>query len=431
MSTHCRIDRQSFQQLLASAFAVQDSGMDTESLSALLKLQRSIATGELDMDRAMSQVAERARNVANATGTAIALLQGDQLVYRAGSGSAAAYVGRRVTAILTSSVHSQARGEILRVENARTDGRIEASICRAFGANSLLILPIYRERAMAGVLEVLFDEAHGFQDRELQTYRLLAGLVEEAMFRDAQLDQKNALATQPTTVLHAIDLITSEMEKFRGDENSAPGPAGKGGIDRVYAEVKGGIDQVYAEVRTTAGKLSAALQSAKVTARAMLRVKRASVDKLLWNVAAAGVATALAIAGWIAYDRHAQPPADASAQPRSNAAGQQAASAPATLSRADLISQPQTAAGEMQDTRAAAFKRVRIGLNEVDYIADDVTIRDFTPEPAPPRIRIGGRRVDFGEDVTVRYFASKPDVSLTLPVSTAPRSADRSLPVSK
>lgn len=392
--------------------------MDTESLTALLELQRTIATGELDMDRAMYQVAERARSVANATGTAVALLQGDQLVYRAGSGSAAAYIGRRVTAILTSSVHSQARGEILRVENARTDGRIEASICRAFGANSLLILPIYRERAMAGVLEVLFDEAHGFQDRELQTYRLLAGLVEEAMFRDAQLDQKNALATQATTVLHAIDLITSEMQKFRGDEKSAPGPARKGGIA-----------QVYAEVRTTAGKLSAALQSAKAAARAMLRVKRASVDKLLWNVAAAGVATALAIAGWIAYDRPAQSPADASAQPRSNA-GQQAGSAPATLSPANLISQPQAAAGGMQDTRAAAFKRVRIGLNEVDYITDDVTIRDFMPKPAPPRIRIGGRRVDFGEDVTVRYFASKPDVSLT-PVSTAPRSADRSLPVSK
>ncbi len=219
MSTHSYVDRESFQTLLANAFAVQESGMDTQSLSALLELQRWIGAGELDVDRAMQQVADSARHVANAAGTAIALLEGDQLVYRAGSGCAATYVGRHMTAIFSASARSQGKDEILRVENAQTDARIEAAICREFGANSLLILPIYRDCAVAGVLEILFGEAHAFRDRELRTYRLMAGLVEEAMFPDADLDHKMHLAKQPTTVLHAIELITSQMRELRLESN--------------------------------------------------------------------------------------------------------------------------------------------------------------------------------------------------------------------
>ena len=71
--------------------------------------------------------------------------------------------------------------KILRVEDAQTDTRIEAAVCRQFGANSLLILAIVRENGIAGVLEILFSEAHSFQDPELRTYRLMVGLIEQAI----------------------------------------------------------------------------------------------------------------------------------------------------------------------------------------------------------------------------------------------------------
>ena len=66
--------------------------MDSQSLSAIVEVQRLIAKGELDVDGAMHLIVDCARNVANATGVAIGLLKGDQLVYRAGSGSAATYI---------------------------------------------------------------------------------------------------------------------------------------------------------------------------------------------------------------------------------------------------------------------------------------------------------------------------------------------------
>src|SRR5260370_14181251 len=178
MATHSSFDPESLQIILSNAFAVQESGMDAESRTAIFELKRAVATGEADLDRAMDLIAVRARNVANATGIAIGLLKGDQLVYRAGSGSGVTYVGRHVMATLCVAGHNVASGEILRVENAQTDRRIEAAICRQFGAHSLLILPIYHDGTMAGVLDGPFDEAPPVRHSGVRTHRLLAALVE-------------------------------------------------------------------------------------------------------------------------------------------------------------------------------------------------------------------------------------------------------------
>ena len=388
MSTDPSLDRASFEKFLASAFAVQSSGLDTESLSALVELQRSISTGETDLAQAMHLVAERARTVANATGVAVAQLIGNQLVYRAGSGNASSYIGRHVTAVLSASAPDEARGEILRVENAQSDTRIEAEVCRLYGANALLIVPIYRDHAVAGVLEVFFSEAHIFADREVLTYRAMARLVEETMRADLlgerkkleqkKLEQKKATAAQ----LEALPLIVqpagSPVDRLRGADETAVPPE-----------------------------------------------MRLALNNLRRNVAAAGLAAALVIAGWIAYRHRLASHTNAASTQRSTAAPEQAAGKPSLASnRAD---NPETSTSVTAGTKApgSGFRRVRVGQNEVDYIAEDVTIRHFT-NPARPQMAVGEQRVNFGNDVTVRYFGPRPPVTPQIqPVPAAERSVER------
>jgi len=379
MSTDPSLDRASFERFLASASAVQRSGLDSQSLSTLVELHRSITTGEPDLDRTVHMVAERARTVANASGIAVGQLVGNELVYRAGSGSAANYVDRHVPAVLSGSAPNETRGEILRVENAQADTRIEAEVCRLFGANALLIVPIYREHAVAGVLEIFFSEAHTFQDREVLTYRVMARMVEEAMFPAAQLEQKKAAATQLTAQPHAVEPTASPVQKLQGDDESVNPP-----------------------------------------------VQRAAPGKLRWNVAAAGLVAVLVIVGWLVHHHRLAIPTDASSLQPSNAIQEQVSLKPSSAS--DGTSSPEASADGSADRKAAGsgFKRVRVGPNEVDYIADDVTIRHFAPRPARPQMLVGEKRVDFGKDVTVRYFVSKPPVaSQAQPVPAAERSADR------
>jgi hypothetical protein len=98
------------------------------------------------------------------------------------------------------------------------------------------------------------------------------------------------------------------------------------------------------------------------------------------------------------------------------------------------LSGTRTATSRARDSRAplSAFRRARVGENEVNYIAEGVTIRLFTPRPTPAQVPHLIRQLNIGQDVTVRYFAYKPELApQTRPDSAAAQSVERSLPTSK
>jgi len=400
MSALPSFDRETLQQLLASAYAVQESHLDNRALSAIMEIQRMVMKGELDAEGAMRLIAESAQEVAHATGVSIGQLHGDQLVYRAASGSTAAYMGRQVTASLTVAAAGRARREILRVEDAETDTRIEAAICRQFGARALLILPIYHDRSVAGVLEVLFSEPHTFEDREVSAYRLMAAQIEMAMNHAARLDREKVEQKQvdPKEVeqkslvpaaSHAIRLITLERDQYQ--------------------------------------------PPAAVAATFARRAKE--VTWLRWrNLAVAAVVVVLGFTGWITYSGHrAASPSESSAPPGLNTVDQPVpfqASRPTQASKTSAV-QPVPAPEKMAGRSRPTPRRVRVGENEVDYINDDVTVRLFTNKPAVQRKPLNhGQVAHIGDDVTVRYFTPQPAAThQAWPVGSTPHAGSSSSPV--
>jgi hypothetical protein len=137
--------------------------------------------------------------------------------------------------------------------------------------------------------------------------------------------------------------------------------------------------------------------------------KRVPLYKHRWRM---GVATLLLIASWIAYrDRTPALPLDASAVLRSNAIEQQVSLVPGRLGPANGMSKPQTAPARREEARRVAGTTpqwVRVGNNELDYVAKDVTVRYFTPKPLARHVPVGDIYVvHIGEDVTVRYLTPK------------------------
>ena len=391
MNSHSRLDREWFQTLLSNAFTVQESGLETQSLSAFVEIERMIAAKQPDVDRAMQRTADRARAIANASGVAIALLQRDQLVYRAGSGSAAQNMGRQLPAVLSVSAHNQPQTEIVRVENAQSDTRIEGAICRQFGAMALLIVPVYRERTVAGVLEVLFDEAHDFQHGEVRAYHLMAGLVGEALSRDVCLQGRKAPAAQPALVPNSGSQIPVEAPMFRLLSES--------------------------EFNRSIGRIFEAASRAAVGMSVLWRSPRAAFR---CSLVAVPVSLVLVISSWIAYDRHT--PSVDSALSTSNVPGPPPAY---ILKKSTDGDQPQSTAHEAgAGSTSSPFQPTRLGKNEIDSVADDVTIRHFNNIPATAPARRWNRQIDIGEDVTVHYFASRAKLQ---PASAVQTSAEPSL----
>jgi TonB family protein len=79
MSNYSTIDRESLQKVLTSAFAVQQSQKDSQSLSAIVEAGRLVMHGELDVDEAMHLTVDRTRQVANTAGVTVDALGGVQL----------------------------------------------------------------------------------------------------------------------------------------------------------------------------------------------------------------------------------------------------------------------------------------------------------------------------------------------------------------
>jgi putative methionine-R-sulfoxide reductase with GAF domain len=415
MNSRSTVDRETFQRLLASAFAVQESQIDRKSLSAILDVQRLVASGKLDVGGAMHSVVESARTVANASGVAIGLLRGHQLTYQAGSGTSAACVGQHVTASLTVSATTKGGREILRVENAQADNRIEADICRQFGASALLILPIYHERAVAGVLDIRFGEPHSFQDREVRTYQLMAEQIEAAIFQSAQPEQKKQLAADlpiPMDVPLSSEALVDELPdapEFWMGESSVPSL-----LERCAER----YESALAAVR----ELPTFKQSATFAMTVLQRAKKLATKRAtgltgpnrLRYAALGSAGVALAIAGWMVYTgHHPASSLESSTLPKSTAVdpSEKLAKHPGRAGdHPELIAR--------KDVRRARIvrKRVRIGDSDVEYFGDDVTVRWFTARTAKQRTRVAKSRVThIGDDVTVRYF-SQPQPAV-VPVS--------------
>lgn len=381
MSAHSNLNRDAFQSFLANAYAMQTSGLDTRSLSALVEMQQFITGDEFELHRAMLMMAEHVVKVCNASGGAIALLEGNELVYRAGSGSAANDVGRHVPAVL-SVCASDARKEILKVENAECDSRVEAEVCRQFGVSSILMLPIYKKQVLVGVLQVQFTDAHAFLDRELRAYRLMLNLLEDAILREQNQQPSGASIT-----VEQIARDSVHSQESQSTQAATP-----------LVVAVGQTLRAADNLRKRAKKLNWKMASLSDPGiwKQIDRLAKAQ----FWQVATCvAVSVMLAIATWTVYRSHSAATTNVPALSTDRVSRQEL---PGKLLSAGMKEEQLGNGAKLTTAKASAFKRVRIRPDEVDYLAEDVTIRTFS---AIPRIHELENEVRIGDDVTVRYFA--------------------------
>lgn len=382
MSVAPQFDGDPFQLRLALAFILQETGIEAHSLYAFVRIQHLIANHENDSNDIMQMIAERAGDVAHAAGIGIALLEGERLVYRAGVGMAAASMDKNLTAVLSASADGHPRTEILRVENTETDSRIEADICRQFGASALLMLPIHQGRISAGVLAVLFTAPHTFRDREVRTYQLMARLVGESTSHQVEekVDYKRT-ATQ-STVPQAVLRMTAELQKAPRRQ-SVRDPERRTGI-------------VGASPAAVVRDWSSCWNLLRAGPLMRQAFRRASLNKIYWKLGSVPIMIVLiAVCGWIAY-RHRPLPVSDSAIPRVSPAELQV---PPSLTPEK---QPKVQRGARNNPLKSAFKRKRIGENEVDYVTDDVTVRQFGPTSALKERRSRNEQTAIRSDISER-----------------------------
>ena len=255
------LDAESFQKLLAAAYVLQEhndqlldvnTGMDrsatapappqpeehfdqpelaesappsdyTETLAEIMAIQQQIQMSHMDLPDAMHLIADRARHITRAAGVAIGLLEENILVYRAASGIAQDRIGARVQSSSCLSARCLNQGESERCPDVSRDSAVDRALCGMYGIRALVAVPIFYEGKIVGSLELYFSAPNAFQENDVRTAQLMAGLVTEGKAQAAEAEWRHGLASERATMLDALTRFKPELEQLQSEPKTSSG----------------------------------------------------------------------------------------------------------------------------------------------------------------------------------------------------------------
>ena len=146
-------------------------------------------------------IAQRAQAFTNASGTAIALSEGntEELTCRARSGAAAPEVGTTMRLEGSFTGLCVQSGKELRCDDAETDTRVDTNAIRALGIRSMVVTPIKEENKVIGVLACFAPTAHAFTITHVAVLKTMADQISGLLQRDRRIREEGVSAEPAPT----------------------------------------------------------------------------------------------------------------------------------------------------------------------------------------------------------------------------------------
>ena len=148
---------------------------------------------EEEMGPAIHVIAERAQTLTRATGAAIALKKGNEIVCRARTGRTAPDLGVRLQTDSGVSAQCVRTGEVVVCHDAQDDPFADKAICHHMGVRSVLAAPLRHLRTTLGVFTVLSGDPYAFDQRDVAVMQLLSSMMVAAMSRLSHIRERRAM----------------------------------------------------------------------------------------------------------------------------------------------------------------------------------------------------------------------------------------------
>ncbi len=242
------LDEESFQQLLAAAYALQENkdvlragSSENDSASAFSEIAalRSqilvrVGAGEPHIvnpknaeakaaAEAAALVADCLRRLTKADGASVCLIVGGYLRSTACSGIAAKVSGGSVASNSLIATERLRNGRAFQSANACSDIRLDPAQCVKLKIGSLLAVPITVKSDVAGLIELRWSKAEAFRDGDEHICQLLVELMSEVLDSDAgQVNAQVAHPVQVTPARRAIPKLVTPVVKSETQDQELP-----------------------------------------------------------------------------------------------------------------------------------------------------------------------------------------------------------------
>jgi len=234
------LDAQSFEQLLAAAYRLQQqrrapislvappaakSAMDEAGrLAAIAETHTVVQGSQLRLQETLQLVTDRAVNITGGSGAAIWLLRGENTVCQAACGFSVAGLGSTGPVEGSRLMDCLRDGLVFRCDDIQTDPRTRYDALPSTAKGSLIAVPILHEGQVQGALEVTFAKPRAFEEADVRTCQILGGLVSQTVAEAVGRARKEILESERATLLEALDRIQPHLSKlFNSPETAIPG----------------------------------------------------------------------------------------------------------------------------------------------------------------------------------------------------------------
>jgi putative methionine-R-sulfoxide reductase with GAF domain len=197
----------------------------TTTLAQIVETQHQIQVRHLELENAMSLVAERLTQIARARGAAIGILDDEKFLYRAASGLLTLPAGTEVPMDKSLCVACLRTGQVFRCNDVNPEFLLDTEECRRRGIQSMIAVPIFHEGVVAGGVELYYPITHAFTEQDVHTCQLMAGLVTEALVREEEAGWKKSLATERAVMLEALEKLKPNLEALVDKSTAGKGAA--------------------------------------------------------------------------------------------------------------------------------------------------------------------------------------------------------------
>jgi GAF domain-containing protein len=146
-----------------------------------------LSTGQIDLEPAIGVITERAQALTGATGAAIALRKGQEVICRARAGRTAPDLGVRLQTESGVSARCLRTGEVVLCNNAEDDPHADRLSCERLGVRSILAAPLRQFHNTLGIFEVLSGVPNAFNSQDVATMQLLSSMMVAAIARVSRI----------------------------------------------------------------------------------------------------------------------------------------------------------------------------------------------------------------------------------------------------
>jgi len=162
-------------------------------LKKIIDLQSMLLSPQFNLPDFMQAVVRQVQALTGSGGAAVELLDGDELIYAAASGSITPQVGLRLRVAGSLSGLSIRNNEVLISNDTASDPRVDPAACRTVGAGSMIVVPLRRLDTPTGVLKVTWPERRTFEEHDIDLLRMIAGLLGSALGRQRDFERRRQL----------------------------------------------------------------------------------------------------------------------------------------------------------------------------------------------------------------------------------------------